>query len=133
MTVQTSDGFPVLQLVDSRFWANNHTHILQGSGVSTRFLYLATSRHPIAGHVTGAAQPKITQANLNRLPITVASPSIQRAFERTVDPLFDELRVIKGGIEPLAATRDLLLPKLVTGEINVSKLDLDALMETAGA
>ncbi len=35
--------------------------------------------------------------------------------------------------EELGAIRDLLLPKLVTGEIDVSELDLDALMEGAGA
>lgn len=43
-----------------------------------------------------------------------------------VDPLFDELDLIRDGIEPLEAIRDLLLPKLVTGEIDVSRLDIDA-------
>ncbi len=75
-SVQTADGFPVLQRVTGRFWANNHTHVLRGSDVSTRFLFLAASVHPIAGYVTGAAQPKITQANLNRIPLIVGPRQI---------------------------------------------------------
>ena len=35
--------------------------------------------------------------------------------------------------DELAALRDLLLPKLVTGQIDVSHLDLDALVEAAVA
>ena len=128
-SVQTPDGFPVLQLVEGQFWANNHTHILEGGEVSTRFLYLASLSTPISGYVTGAAQPKITQANLNRIPVVVGTPDIQRAFDGIIDPLFDEWRQLQAAIAPLASLRNLLLPKLVTGQIDVSSLDLDALLE----
>ncbi|HUR18671.1 MAG TPA: restriction endonuclease subunit S [Acidimicrobiales bacterium] len=124
-TVQTSDGFPVLQLVEGRFWANNHTHILQGKGVSTRFLFLASAFQPIAGFVTGAAQPKITQANLNRLSLAIGPTPIMGAFDEAINPIFDEWNLLKAGIAPLAGIRDRLLPKLVTGQIDVSNLDLD--------
>ena len=36
-------------------------------------------------------------------------------------------------VEPCDDLRDLLLPKLVTGQIDVSELDLDALVEEAAA
>jgi type I restriction enzyme S subunit len=132
-SVQTPDGFPVLQLVEGKFWANNHTHILQGSGVSTRFLYLSCARQPISGFVTGAAQPKITQANLNRVPVLVAPPPLQRSFEALIDPVFDEAIALKRANAGLAALRDLLLPRLVSGAIDVSSLDLDVELERASA
>lgn len=132
-TVQTADGFPVLQLVEGKFWANNHTHILEGRGVSTRFLFLACAVQPIAGYVTGAAQPKITQANLNRLALVVATPDIQRRFDEVVDPIFDEWRSLQRSSAPLDGLRSLLLPRLVTGRIDVSHLDLDALTGAATA
>lgn len=128
-SVQTADGFPVLQLVEEKFWANNHTHILQGDGVSTRFLYLAAADQPIIGYVTGAAQPKITQANLNRIPLIVGTPEVHRAFEGAIDPIFDAWRVLQKQASTLVQMRDALLPKLVTGQIDVSSLDLDALVE----
>ena len=130
-TVQTADGFPVLQLVDEQFWANNHTHILQGHGVSTRFLYLACAAQPIAGYVTGAAQPKITQANLNQMPIVVATPDLQHQFDKVIDPIFDEWRVLRRAADQLVSLRDFLLPKLVTGQIDMSRLDLEALTAAA--
>ncbi len=127
-SVQTPDGFPVLQLVHEKFWANNHTHILQGDGVSARFIYLASAGQPIAGYVTGAAQPKITQANLNRMPIVVGSPDVHQAFNHAVNPIFDLLLVLHRQTASLVAVRDMLLPKLVTGQIDVSSLDFDALV-----
>ena len=40
-SVITKDGYPVLQFVNAKFWANNHTHIMQGTAdVSTEFIYL---------------------------------------------------------------------------------------------
>jgi type I restriction enzyme, S subunit len=127
-TVQTSDGFPVLQLVEGKFWA--HTHILQGKNVSTRFLFLASGFQPIVAFVTGAAQPKVTQANLNRLPLVVGPTPVMEAFDEVVDPIFDEWNLVKAVIPRLEGIRDLLLPKLVTGQIDVSDLDLDAAVES---
>ena len=130
-SVQTDDGYPVLQLIDCRFWPNNHTHILQGSAVSTRFLYLASQRQPISAFVTGAAQPKITQANLKRVPILRPDEKTLGTFAATTDPLLDEWRTLQQLNTPLAALRDRLLPKMVSGEIDVLNLDLDALVRAS--
>ena len=120
-SVATPEGFPVLQFVSGKFWPNNHTHILQGIGrFSTEFLYLALSRHPIMAYVTGAAQPKITQANMNRIPITVAPTQIHSRFDELVVPLLRQVEKLKATNANLRAQRDLLLPKLVSGEIDVS-------------
>ena len=70
-SVIDAGGFPVLQYVSGRFWANNHTHVLQGSEVSTEYLYLLLSSTNVSGLVTGAAQPKINQGNLNRITVLV--------------------------------------------------------------
>lgn len=90
-SVQTADGYPVLQLVEGKFWANNHTHILEGASVSTRFLFLASVRVPICGYATGAAQPKITQANLNRIPVLIGPTELHAAFDHAINPLFEAL------------------------------------------
>ena len=122
-SVMTSSGTPVLQYVTGKFWANNHTHILQGDVVSTEFLYMALREFPIQGYVTGAAQPKINQANLNRIPVLAASQAVQRAFDDTVKALLTLVQVLRAQNANLRATRDLLLPRLVSGEIDVAALD----------
>ena len=70
-SVITPDKKPVLQFVNEKFWVSNHAHILQGKLFSTEYLYLFLSNLNISGFVTGSAQPKINQANLNRIKIIV--------------------------------------------------------------
>jgi len=48
-----------------------------------------------------------------------------------VKPMVASLEELRESAERLAAIRDLLLPKLVTGEIDVSDLDLDGLVGAA--
>ncbi|MHB1666894.1 restriction endonuclease subunit S [Thiomonas sp.] len=122
-SVETPDGYPVLQLTDGKFWANNHTHILRGSQhASTEFLYLRLERQPIRGYITGAAQPKLTQAAINRIPIVLPPKNIMREFDALVHPFFQLRATLVRSIANLRTTRDLLLPKLISGELDVSDL-----------
>ena len=124
-SVVTTDRKPVLQYVSGKFWPNNHTHILQGKGsVSTEFLYMVLSEIDITGYITGAAQPKITQANLNRIPVVVAEESTLQSFNEFVRDVFRQKIVFSEKNQVLRRTRDFLLPKLISGELDVSELDI---------
>ena len=125
-SVITEDGKPVLQLVTGKFWVNNHTHVVQGrSPISTNFLYLFMSNVAILGYVTGAAQPKINQQNLNRIPVILPPQSLLEKFNRMIEPNFENVDALNLKNANLRQTRDLLLPKLISGEIDVSELDID--------
>ena len=125
-SVITPDGYPVLQYVSGKFWANNHTHIIQGKGlVTTEYLYVALLNFKIIGYVTGAAQPKINQGNLNRIPILVPSTSLLERFTPIISNIFRKCQILKQKNITLRQTRDLLLPKLISGELDVSELDIE--------
>ncbi len=124
-TVVTGEGCPVLQLVNDKFWVNNHTHILKGSLLPTRFLWLAVANYPISGYITGAAQPKITQTNLNRIPLSCPSKGLVEEFMTIVNPMVHLLQNLVQQNALLSEIRDLLLPRLISGELDVSDLDLD--------
>jgi type I restriction enzyme, S subunit len=120
-SVITTTRKPVLQFVNGKFWANNHTHIIQGRPpVSTEFLYLFMRELDIAGYVTGAAQPKITQANLNRIPIAIADEATLNSFDNHVTPIISLIDKLSKHSQHLRRTRDLLLPKLISGELTLS-------------
>lgn len=122
-SVITPDGFPVLQLANGRFWANNHTHILRGTpDASTEFIYLRLSSQKVSGYITGAAQPKITQANMNRIPVCLSPRDLMAQFTELVKPKFDLIDCLERKNTNLRATRDMLLPKLISGELDVSTL-----------
>ncbi len=125
-----SRKLPIAFLAYGKFWVNNHAHVLQGKGdVSSEFLMVAVSQTDVKPYVTGAAQPKINQANLNRIPIVVATETIQKRFNESVVPMFDERLLLLRKNDNLRATRDLLLPKLISGQLNVEDLDIDTGVE----
>ena len=118
-TVITERGTPLLQLVEGKFWVNNHAHVLRGKDLSTEHLYCALNEYRIQGHVTGVAQPKITQKSMNRIPITVAPDNLRREFQDIVSPLFAQRFALETQNESLHRARDLILPRLMNGEIAV--------------
>ena len=125
-SVVNEDGKPVLQLATGKFWVNNHTHVVQGKPpISTNFLYLFMSDVAISGYITGTAQPKINQQNLNRIPVILPPQSLLERFNQMIDPNFDNIVTLNLKNANLRQTRDLLLPKLISGEIDVSELDID--------
>ena len=124
-TVVDSKGFPILQYVEGKFWVNNHAHIITGkNGFTVELLYLLFSLTNVQSIVTGAVQPKISQANLNKVPIIIPSNNELKAFDSSIQPIFAQIRNLRAENDSLATTRDTLLPKLMSGEMDVSDLDL---------
>ena len=63
---------PVAFLARGKFWVNNHAHVVRANGdADTRFLMYALSTTDISGYLTGSTMPKLTQGNLNRIPLMV--------------------------------------------------------------
>lgn len=124
-TVVDSKGFPILQYVEGKFWVNNHAHIITGkSGFTVEMLYLLFSLTNVQSIVTGAVQPKISQANLNKVPVIIPSEAELSDFDSIVQPIFAQIRNLRAENDRLSATRDTLLPRLMSGELDVSDLDL---------
>ncbi len=93
-------------------WLDDHDEELEGIG-------------------TGATFKEITKGAFKRVPFLLPTAAVLDSFRCDVTPIDDEVRVLEAENRTLATIRDLLLPKLVTGEIDVSGLDLDAIAEPA--
>ena len=120
-TVIDSEGRPILQYVWGKYWVNNHAHILASSGeYSLEAIYVALRRTVINHIVTGAVQMKISQRNLKSLELEM--PSVKSLDY--LQNLFAFYRSTQDESAKLAFLRDALLPKLMSGEIDVSKIDL---------
>lgn len=123
-TVVDSAGFPVLQYVEGKFWVNNHAHILTGkNGYNVELLYLLFSQTNVAHIVTGAVQPKISQANLNNIEIIIPTKDELASLNNIIQPMFAEIRNRRAENERLASLRDTILPSLMSGQIDISNID----------
>jgi type I restriction enzyme S subunit len=87
------------------------------------FLYLAATADDaiafLAHRADGAAYPAVRPAVVVGVPIVWASHSVLLAFSGLVAPLIDRTIANRAEAQTLAATRDLLLPRLMSGELRV--------------
>ena len=119
-SVIDDNGRPFVQYVWGSYWVNNHAHVLKGAnGFSDEQLYLFLKQVNVRPFVTGAVQPKLNQRNVKAIPLAVPSESLCNGFFDLVKPLFALLVNNSDGNLILAAMRDALLPKLISGEIRV--------------
>lgn len=124
-TVVDNLGFPILQYVYGRFWVNNHAHIITGKeGFSVEELYLFFSLTNIKSIVTGAVQQKVSQQNLKKVPAIIPSSAVLSSFDELIQPIFSQLRNLRDENARLTSLRDTLLPKLMSGEFDVSAVEI---------
>ena len=119
-TVVSDNGCPVLQYVAGQFWVNNHAHVLTGKGkYSTEYIYMMFAHMKILDVVTGVAQPKISQGRLSAKKILIPAPELAVTFDVNAKPFFDKILILENQITKLEEARDRLLPKLMSGEIEL--------------
>lgn len=129
-SVINGDGTPVTQYIWGPAWVNNHAHVLTGKGMSTELLFLAIRRTQVATLVTGAVQPKINMGNLKRLTLEIPSVDRRGRLEQIVKAEAASKRAAIEEGRTLAATRDALLPQLMSGKLRVK--DAEKVLENAG-
>ena len=124
-TVVDAKGYPILQYVDGKFWVNNHAHIIRGkNNFSVELLYTLFSLTNVQSIITGAVQPKISQQNLKKVQIVIPDDKTLLEIDSLIQPLFAEIRNRKAETKLLTELRDVLLPKLMSGELDVSDIDI---------
>lgn len=72
----------------------------------------------------GSAVPSMTTKILNAIPLQIPDDQMLSTFEAQVSPFYQTASYNNKESENLAAIRDSLLPKLMSGEIDVSDIDL---------
>jgi type I restriction enzyme S subunit len=77
----------------------------------------------MAPYVTGAVQPKLNQKNLKAIPFPASDPAVVEAFGTMASQLFERVRKNSEETRTLVQTRDLLLPKLMSGEVRLSEAE----------
>lgn len=97
----------IAQVVDGQFWVNNHAHIVQGNEQSdTRFLCYLINSMDLSGYVTGSAQPKLSQANLNAITLSLPTLVEQKRIVEylyMLDQKIDVNRQINDNLQQQAA------------------------------
>lgn len=83
----------------------------------------STTQH-IEKCLAGSTQKYISLGELRKLPIVVPSPDELAAYNLVVRPIVSEIALLMQENRRLSNLRDTLLPKLMSGELDVSGLDI---------
>ena len=114
---------------DRAFVTNNSFTITPKPEYGQLWLYRFLEHRGVSEFIGGSAQPQITLTSIAGLDVPIATRETRETYENAVRPLADNVWRLQGLIAKLVETRDLLLPKLVTGQFDVTTFDLDALLE----
>lgn len=83
---------PIAFIADGRFWVNNHAHIVTGNGeVITEYLHYFLQIADIQSYLTGAVMPKLTQGNLNRIPVRYPDLEHQKSIVQVLGSLDEKI------------------------------------------
>lgn len=89
-----------------------------------KFVYHFVKAKDLASMNAGSAVPSMTTDILNAMEVTIPSASALEEFEALVSPMYKAMQENDNQSETLAKLRDALLPKLMSGELDVSDIDL---------
>ena len=90
-------------------------------------LYLKSSiiNHYIDSRLAGSTQKYISLTELRNIPIVIPPNGVLKEFKNIVNPIFNNIKINHFEINNLIKLRDTLLPKLMSGEIDVNEINCD--------
>jgi len=78
---------------------------------------------------TDAAVPGLSRSQAYALPFLLPPRLLLDEFQIIIEPIFQAVMLLERTSDILGRTRDLLLPKLISGELDVSELDIKTVEE----
>ena len=100
--------------------------VMRGRCVPATFVQLLARSDPFRAHaiksMSGATgRQRVRRESLEQFEIAAPPPSVAEAFDSAVAPMFRLARTLADQNANLRAQRDLLLPKLISGEIDLAE------------
>lgn len=87
---------------EGKYWVNNHAHVLDATNKKILdFVAIVINSMKLDDYITGSAQPKLSQDNLNKIPITLPPLAEQQRIIAEIKKWFTLIETIESGKENL--------------------------------
>ncbi len=109
-------------------WLNQHIFAVRQNGKRSKpylhalLKFLKPEFAELARNKQTTGLGHVTKADMQRMRVCAASPEVHQAFDRLIEPIFNQTLGLQTETRILAQTRDLLLPRLMSGELRVADL-----------
>ena len=78
----------IAQIAEGKFWVNNHAHIVQcNDKCRLEYLCFLLNSMELSGYITGSAQPKLSQVNMNSISLILPSVETQDLILSVILPI----------------------------------------------
>lgn len=100
--------------------------VIPNKNIGTSYVYflLKNLLPAIEGMASGSTFKEISGAGMKSVPTVMPDVDTIQLFNNFCEPIFKEQEVLEAENRRLSALRDLLLPKLMSGEIDIPSLDI---------
>ncbi len=114
-----SRSTPIAFKATGKFWVNNHAHIVQThGGIPLAYLSIFLNGKDLSFSVTGSAQPKLTQAALNKIPVPLPPLAEQTRIvaevERRLSGVEELETVVNANLQRAIGLRQSILHRIFT-------------------
>jgi type I restriction enzyme S subunit len=96
------------------------TFFVKPKSAPMSFCFFALSNLPLQNMNTDAAVPGLNRNNVYRLPIVLPTKPVMEAWESFISPVRQLIVTKNTEIQKLVEIRDLLLPRLISGKLEVA-------------
>lgn len=128
-TVLFSSRAPIgyIAIADGELTTNQgFKSVVPYNNVGTAFVYyfLKNALPTIENMASGSTFKEVSGSTMRSVPAIIPDAESLQEFADFCEPLFQQQRTLEAENRSLASSRDSLMPKLMSGELDVSDLDL---------
>ena len=100
--------------------------IVPKSEIGTAFVYyfLKNALPTIEGMASGSTFKEISRSTMKSVPAFIPNNDALTKFNEFCTPIFEQQQLLESQNQQLSKMRDTLLPKLISGELDVSDIDI---------
>lgn len=128
-------GNTALMEIDDKYIVNQRVGLLRcknNAGISYPYIYILTNSSDfltdLRKRANSGVQVNLSSTEIKNSEIIIAPKEINQKFDNIVKPLFEQIFSNDIENQKLIQLRDTLLPKLMSGEIDVSNVEIDNIL-----
>jgi type I restriction enzyme, S subunit len=125
VTTGRSGSLGVVLMTHTKAWPlNTALYVKDFCGNSAFLVYYTLKNMGLEKFNAGAGVPSLNRNHLTGIKINVPDALLQKHFDDLVGPIHEQKEQLVKMNEALCKTRDLLLPRLISGKLSVEELDI---------
>ena len=125
ITTGRSGSLGHVLMTHSRAWPLNTTlYVYKFFGNSPFLVFYTLKNMGLEKFDSGAGVPTLNRNHVSGIPMVVPETNLQQRFDGIVEPIHQQAETLRQENINLTKTRDLLLPRLISGKLSVADLDI---------